>query len=146
MNYWIMQLHPDDRGSWDSKKMKKLLNDHKTIGCGDLPREKDKENTFRQLEIGDIVLVRHQNYHALVEVEGEFEHNEERNKFHWFHYIRKVKILDECSNPKHGIRKEFKKVYGKNWNKNDGGGVNPIGALSLANDNDYIKFWHEKIL
>lgn len=94
MNYWTIQLHPNDL-TWNREK--ELLEKHSVIGLGRW--EKDPTNqqyAFENtMEIGDLVIVkRGTRIIALVEVTGGYEYDETTDDLLWFERRRKVKILD----------------------------------------------------
>lgn len=139
MNYWHIQLHPEKPDQTIDETKKLLRSRGGIIGCGDKGEEDSKEKEFKKLNVGDIVLVHNKDYHALVEVKGGFENNDNRREV-WFHYIRRVKILDECLSK--NIRNDFEKIYNEKWTTN----LYIRKTLGQINDKGYIKYWHQKIL
>lgn len=96
-NYWHIQLHPDDRGSFDTEKIKKILLEKSVIGLGEWEKGEDKINRFKEkMAIGDIVAVKQGSTPiALVKVTGNayFERIVD-DDFDWFPNRRKVDIVD----------------------------------------------------
>jgi len=96
-NYWHIQLHPDDRNLFDTKKIKKLLLDKGIIGLGEWEKGEDKINQFKEkMAIGDIVAVKQGSTPiALVKVTGNayFEQIID-DDFDWFPNRRKIDIID----------------------------------------------------
>jgi predicted ATPase len=94
MTYWHMQLHPHDI-KWC--KEKELLENKLVIGIDDTETNKSQVEQFKQVNIGDIVLIkRGKQPIALVEVVGntEYKHNINNKKLDWFDYKRKIKLLE----------------------------------------------------
>ena len=91
MNYWHMQLHPNDK-NWG--KEKELLETKGLIGIG-------KTNLLKNsINIGDIILIKAGSKPiALVEVTGEYEDIKKNDfdKLDWFQYRRAVKVLAYAS-------------------------------------------------
>ena len=97
MNYWHIQLHPDNKGAFPPKKVKSILNETSYIGLGAWENGEEQIRQFIDfLKLGDIVAVRSgQTPIALVEIIGEHEYTEDVNEdLDWFQNRRKIKILD----------------------------------------------------
>src|ERR1035437_7129276 len=97
MNYWHIQLHPDNTGDFPPEKVKRILNDTSFIGLGEWEKGEYQIKQFVDvLKIGDIVAVRSgQTPISLVEVVGDTEYQEEVNEeLDWFQNRKKIKILD----------------------------------------------------
>lgn len=96
-NYWHIQLHPDDRGSFDTEKIKKILLEKNVIGLGEWEKGEDKINQFKEkMSIGDIVAVKQGSTPiALVKITGNayFERIID-DDFDWFPNRRKIDIID----------------------------------------------------
>lgn len=97
MNFWHMQLHPNDPVFFNIERVKKLLREKSVIGFGEwekgeslIPQFKDK------MKIGDIVAIKKgETPIALVKVIGEyFLCDDVDNELDWFEHRRKVKVLD----------------------------------------------------
>jgi 5-methylcytosine-specific restriction protein B len=118
-NYWHIQLHPDDRGSFDIEKIKKILFEKGVIGLGEWEKGEDKINQFKdEMAIGDIVAIKQGSTPiALVKVTGNayFERNTNED-FDWFPNRRKIDIID---------------VYDSSYNFTI---PQPRGTLSICND------------
>ena len=118
-NYWHIQLHPDDRGSFDTEKIKKILFDKGVIGLGEWEKGEDKINQFKEkMAIGDIVAVKQGSTPiALVKVTGNAYFERITNEdFDWFPNRRKIDIID---------------VYDSSYNFII---PQPRGTLSICND------------
>lgn len=97
MNYWHLQLHPDNKWDFPVPKILKILTETGYIGIGAGIKDKGQLNQFKEdLEIGDIVAIRSgQTPIALVEIIGDIEYEDEPNEdLDWFEYRRKIKVLD----------------------------------------------------
>ncbi|MDD3773314.1 MAG: AAA family ATPase [Weeksellaceae bacterium] len=97
MNYWHIQLHPDDRGTFDTEKIKKILSEKSVIGLGEWEKGEDKINQFKdKMMIGDIVAVKQGSTPiALVRVTGNAYFERIINDdFDWFPNRRKIDIID----------------------------------------------------
>ena len=138
MNFWHMQLHPDNSSLGQEKD---ILKKTKLIGIGiweDPDEDKIQERKFaKQMKIGDVVAIkRGGTIIALTKVVGdcEFEENIDRD-LAWFQRRRKVEILDWYS-----------EEYGYY--------IAPTAALTRCNmafndsvrTNDSIKKWYEKVM
>jgi 5-methylcytosine-specific restriction protein B len=97
MNYWHIQLHPDDRGAFDREKIKNILTEKSIIGLGEWEKGEDKINQFKdKMMVGDIVAIKQGSTPiALVKVLGNayFERNINED-FDWFPNRRKIEIID----------------------------------------------------
>jgi energy-coupling factor transporter ATP-binding protein EcfA2 len=94
MNYWHMQLHPNE-GQMDLEHIKSIL-ENKYIGLGDWKEGAIQIDQFKNnMAINDIVLIRHPGKKtiALVKVVGESEYIDNPDEIVWFKYRRKVDIL-----------------------------------------------------
>jgi 5-methylcytosine-specific restriction protein B len=97
MNYWHIQLHPDDNASFDDSRIRELLKQKEVIGLGDWDKgEEIKLIFFNRMAIGDIVAVKNgKKPIALVEVCGDAYVEKQLNKhLDWFPNRRKVKVLE----------------------------------------------------
>ncbi len=95
MNYWHIQLHPDDKAAFPTEKIKDILKQTSSIGMGEWPKGKSMINQFKnEVNIGDIVLVRSDGPLALVKVVSEALYEDEPNEhLDWFQHRRKVTVL-----------------------------------------------------
>ena len=138
MNYWHMQLHPDDI-NWGREE--ELLEKYSLIGLG-LSTEKQTEAFLKEVKPFDIVLIRKGSTPiALIEVDGELEDiGEERfDALDWFRYRRKVKVLDI-----------FNKTKLDFSDKSTNDFPSPRGTLTLAKNSkspsyQYIQNWHKAL-
>lgn len=141
MNFWHMQLHPNDK-SWTQKDILDLVEGQGVIGIGeswdgDHGRPWTFQNKFRK---GDIVLVRHNGPLCLVQVVGDcFENPDQTEVDAWFYYCRDVKILDKDGNT---VKEKYKKETNKNWSD----GIFAPVTMDNANNWDFIKFWYSEYL
>lgn len=97
MNFWHMQLHPDDPEFFNVERVKKLLREKAVIGFGEWEEGESLIPQFRdRMKIGDIVAIkRGETPIALVKVIGEyFLCDEIDNELDWFPHRREVEILD----------------------------------------------------
>lgn len=116
MNYWTIQLHPDN-AKWGREK--DLLRKGKLIGIGNWKERAKQQHDFEHtMQKEDIVLVkRGEEILALVEVIGDYEYSEDTNDLLWFQRRRQVKILDWYNQEyalKVGKRKTLERCNNKN--------------------------------
>lgn len=133
MNFWHMQLHPDDI-NW--KKEEKLLKETGYIGLGDWEEQISQQESFeKRILIGDIVAIkRGGTLIALTKVISDYEYTDQVSDLDWFVRRRKVEVLD--------------------WYQDEYGYyVFPRGTLtrcdmnnSDAVTNKTIKGWYKKIM
>ncbi len=94
MNFWHMQLHPDEP-YWERER--ELLKTHSVIGFSH-QSEQIVRDFRRTMKKGDIVAIRRGSEPiALVEVVGGYECKEDthdENRLDWFEERRAVKVLD----------------------------------------------------
>jgi MoxR-like ATPase len=103
MNYWHIQLHPDDKKAFPPDKIKHYLENTFIIGLGDWKEGESQINQFRdKIQIGDIIAVRSgKTPIALVEVIGDHFYKDEDDfdeDFNWMCNRRRVKVLDFYNN------------------------------------------------
>lgn len=93
MNYWNMQLHPNDM-NW--KREEELLRKYSLIGLGDWDEAANQQPCFeKEMSIGDYVMIKHGGtIIALVKVVGDYYVDENTNDLLWFQKRRKVVVLD----------------------------------------------------
>jgi 5-methylcytosine-specific restriction enzyme B len=91
MNFWHMQLHPNEMGEWDVEAIRELLK-FGLIGC-----DGDPVTDFLKINKGDIVLIRHGGTGvALVkalETAREIRPEEIEGKV-WYSYCLKIRLLE----------------------------------------------------
>ena len=99
MNYWHMQLHPNEQ---DWGREVDLLKNRGLIGLGDYKELNNQEKLFMDdMEKGDIVLIKNGDTRiALVQVDSDYFHESKTDDLAWFNKRRKVKILDILEKPK----------------------------------------------
>lgn len=97
MNFWHMQLHPDDI-NW--KKEEKLLKETGYIGLGDWDEQISQQESFeKRMLIGDIVAIkRGGSLIALTKVTSDYEYTDQVSDLDWFVRRRKVEVLDWYQN------------------------------------------------
>ncbi|MEN9898279.1 MAG: hypothetical protein RLZZ66_1928 [Pseudomonadota bacterium] len=97
INYWHIQLHPDDKNSFSPELILKILEEKSVIGLGEWEKGEDQITQFKEkMAIGDIVAVKQGSTPiALVKVIGDayFKQEVEEN-FDWFPNRRKIEIID----------------------------------------------------
>ncbi|MEO6230876.1 MAG: AAA family ATPase [Ferruginibacter sp.] len=146
INYWHIQLHPDERLDIDT--IKSILTTKQVIGMGDSWNDKNGNPVndpkwFRDdMKIGDVVMVRDGSTPvSLVEVIGNayLEPNVDEN-FDWFTLRRKVEVLGFYDNEEMLLLNEILKDYGKNH-------IQAPGTLTYCNGsnatNDFIVEWNK---
>ena len=114
MNFWHMQLHPDEP---DWGKERELLEKTSLIGLGDWEKgESQIENFKNRMSIGDIVAIKiGSQLIALTQVDGGWLLEKKTNEsLDWFPYRRKVKVLG--------------------WNSTERILPQPRGTLSICSD------------
>lgn len=97
MNFWHIQLHPNDRDAFPTDKVERILRETSYIGLGEWKEGTDQIRKFRNdMEEKDIVVVRSgKTPIALVEVVGKAEIKKDPDpNLDWFENRRKIKILD----------------------------------------------------
>lgn len=93
MNFWHMQLHPNNQ-KWGREK--ELLQTLGIIGLGEWEEKGGQQEAFEnKMQIGDVVAIKcASKLIALVEVTGDYEYTEETGELDWFVRRRKIKVLD----------------------------------------------------
>ncbi|WP_111682810.1 AAA family ATPase [Winogradskyella tangerina] len=97
MNFWHIQLHPNDSSNFNEKRVIELLSQKKIIGLGQWEKGESLRNQFyNEMKEGDIVAVKSGNRPiALVMVDGPaFKVDVVNKNLDWFPFRRKIKILD----------------------------------------------------
>ena len=140
MNFWHMQLHPNDPISFDVERIKKQLKEKPFIGFGIDPNEQEKGKALvtqfkDKMQNGDIVVIKTgETPIALVRVTGEYFVCKDVNpELDWFPHRREIEILDF-----------YKNHYGFTIDQ-------PRGTLSICKDlktatSQKIIGWHKKIM
>lgn len=97
MNYWHIQLHPNDRQNFPAQRIKEILEQKTIIGVGDWEDgDATIKDFYERMNIGDIVVVKQgQDPIAITRVIGDAynEANADQN-FDWFPFRRRVEVLD----------------------------------------------------
>lgn len=93
MNFWHMQLHPDN-SRWCREK--ELLEKFNLIGLGTWNEGASQQSDFEfKMKVGDIVAIkRGEILIALTKVVGDYEYTNTVGNLDWFQRRRKVEILD----------------------------------------------------
>lgn len=146
MNYWHIQLHPDERLNIET--IKSILTEKQVIGMGDSWNDKNGNPVndpkwFRDdMKIGDVVMVRDGSTPvALVKVIGNayIEPNVD-DEFDWFALRRRIELLGFYENEEKQLLNDILKDYGKNH-------IQAPGTLTYCNGNnatnDFIVEWHK---
>jgi len=98
MNFWHMQLHPDDKYGFPTEKILRILREKSVIGLGKMNDPNKLKQFTDEMKIGDIVAIKSgKTPVALVEVIGQSypqPENEIDEDFDWFPNRREIKILD----------------------------------------------------
>lgn len=146
MNYWHIQLHPDNRLSVAT--LISILKTKQVIGLGDSWNDKNGNPTnapemFKnEMQIGDIVMVRDTiTPVALVQIEGKafLEQNTDED-FDWFKLRRNVKIVAFYDDYMADLMKNLLEKYNKNY-------IQAPGTLTKCQGNtatnDFIRDWYK---
>lgn len=132
MNFWHIQLHPDNVAEFPRDKVKKILGVTRYIGMGEWKEGWVYIDQFtNNMKPGDIVLVRSKGPLALVEVIGEAEKTPSPNvDFDWFENRRLIRILQFFD----------EKVEEQIGKKVDG--IFNTVTFASANSSEFIKRWY----
>ena len=146
MNYWHMQLHPDDRLS--IKTLTSILKTKGVIGLGDSWKDKNgnpnsaPEIFKTEMKIGDIVMIRDTiTPVALVQIEGKafLEKNTDED-FDWFNLRRNIKIIDFYDSHMADLKNQLLEKYDKSY-------IQAPGTLTKCQGtnatNDFIRNWYK---
>lgn len=138
MNFWQMQLHPNDKNSWSRERILHLVKNVGVIGLG------GQSNVFRNTaKRGDIVLIHHDGPLCLVEITSECLENKGNNQLNdkdaWFDYYRRVKLLSEDKD------QEVENLFFNKFNIRWSIGMFPRATFQSANNWDFIKYWYSSI-
>lgn len=139
MNFWHMQLHPNDKDSWSREDIMKIITDIGVIGLGK-SWENDQGQPYHfmhEADIGDIVAIRHNGPLCLVEIVSDCKKNDGEDKLEdvWFPIYRRVKLL---STDAYKMQNAFAKKYNTGWST----GIFAPATFQSANNWDFIKFWY----
>lgn len=97
MNYWHMQIHPDDK-SFGEKNVYWILEHKKIIGLGNWEKGKPTIKAFRdEMNVNDIVAIKNgAKLIALVQVIGGWYEVENGNdeEISWIENRRPIRVLD----------------------------------------------------
>jgi len=146
INYWHIQLHPDERLDIDT--IKSILTTKQVIGMGDSWNDKNGNPVndpkwFRDdMKNGDVVMVRDGSTPvSLVKVIGDaFVEPNVDEDFDWFTLRRKIEILGFYEEDEKNLLKQILNDYGKNH-------IQAPGTLTYCSGsnatNDFIVEWHK---
>jgi hypothetical protein len=146
MNYWHIQLHPDNRLS--VKTLLSILKTKHVIGLGDSWNDKNGNPNAapdifeKEMKIGDIVMVRDTiTPVALVQIEGKaFLEQNVNEDFDWFNLRRKIKIIDIYDTSIDDLKKNLLDKYDKSY-------IQAPGTLTKCQGNnatnDFIRAWYK---
>lgn len=142
VNLWQMQLHPG-QSDWDIKEIDNILLNYSVIGMGiEWNNDRGAPNRFRnEVQIGDIVVIRHQGApRYLVEVTGECKTNEGNNQLDvWFELYRKVKILSDKG-------EDYRDKYHTETKQRWSDGLFAPTTFQTANNWNFAKYWYNGII
>lgn len=148
VNYWHIQLHPNER--LDIETIKSILTEKKVIGIGVSWEDKngnpagDTESFRDNMKVGDVVMVRNgKTPVALVEVIGDaYEEQNVDVDFDWFPLRRKIKLLGFFESEEEQLLNDILRDY-------DTSHIQAQGTLTYCNgDNptkNFIVEWHKLI-
>ncbi len=146
MNYWHLQMQPDDKLTIET--IKQVLIQKRVIGLGSWWENKhgqevpDPTYFRRDMKIGDIVMIRDGSKPvALVRVLSDaFEEKNIAYSFDWFDLRRKVEIIDFFDFESERILQDSLRRYGKNH-------IQAPGTLTFCSGynatNDFIINWYK---
>lgn len=138
MNFWHMQLHPNNKDEVNRDEVIKILTDKKIIGLG-ARWENDRgqpQKFSEEINIGDIVLIRSDGPLALVKVTGKCNENDKDDV--WFELIRKIEVISIEGDL---FKKQFKEQFKSNWNDS----LYLPTTIEGANNSTFIKFWYQTV-
>ncbi len=148
MNYWHIQLHPNNRGKFTKTRIIEILSQKKVIGLGDAWNDKNgnpsgaPEIFEKEMQIGDIVMVRDTiTPVALVKVESKaFLEQNTDDDFDWFNLRRKIDIIAIYDASMEGLKKNLIDKYDVNY-------LQAPGTLTKCQGNnatnDFIREWYK---
>ena len=136
MNFWNMQLHPNDKGTFNRNSFNKVLETN-IIGMGaSWDNDGGQPGHFKNMSIGDIVLLRHDGPKVLVEVIGGWQDNGDKNV--WFDIMRPIRVLSQEGEL---MKKEYESL-GLDWQE----GLYNGKTFIKANNSTFIQYWYDKIV
>lgn len=138
MNFWHMQLHPNNKDEVNRDEVIKILTDKKIIGLGaQWENDRGQPQKFSdEINIGDIVLIRSDGPLALVKVTGKCIENDKDDV--WFELIRKIEVISLEGDL---FKKQFKEQFKSNWNDS----LYLPTTIEGANNSTFIKFWYQTV-
>ena len=143
MNYWHMQLHPNDKNAYTPEEILQIIKDKGVIGMGESwDNDKRQPEHFKEdAAIGDIVVIRHGPPICLVEIISECKKNDGKDKVSgvWFTIYRDVKILAEDGPEQQNT---FETKYKYRWSS----GINVRSTFNAAKDWKFIKYWYNNYI
>jgi 5-methylcytosine-specific restriction protein B len=138
MNYWHMQLHPNNSKDVNQEEVLKIINNKKIIGLGSAwENDRGQPQKFSdEMKVGDVVLIRSDGPLALVKVIGNCEDNEDKDV--WFDLKRDIKVISSDSEL---FKRKFREEFNSNWNDS----MYLPTTLETANNSKFVTFWHKTI-
>lgn len=138
MNYWKMQIHPNDKKNFTQADAIKILKYHGIVGMGrQWENDKNQPQIFSErVEIGDIILIHHDGPLALVKVKGPVFNN--TNSDIWFDIAREILVISFDGK---GAQEEYTAQGFGDWKK----GMFMISTFQTANESGFIKYWYKKV-
>lgn len=132
MNFWHMQMHPDDK-SFAVERIHAILEHHKIIGVGQWAEgEAVIDDFINRMQVNDIVAIKTgKQLIALVQViGGAYQVDDDDSDLGWINHRRPIRVLD--------------------WELDDTDFSYPRGTLKICLDDNAeatktIKNWHKKV-
>jgi 5-methylcytosine-specific restriction protein B len=139
MNFWHMQLHPNNKDEVKREDVYKILTDKKIIGLGaQWENDRGQPQKFSdEIKIGDIILIRSDGPLALVKVTGKCIKNDKDDV--WFELIRKIEVISLDGDL---YKKQFKELFKFNWNDS----LYLPTTIEGANNSTFVKFWYHTVI
>ena len=140
VNYWHMQMHPDDK-AYAEKNIHSILEHKKIIGLGHWQEGMDNgtiDEFNNKIKVNDVVAIKNgAKLIALVQViGGSYQSNEAKSDINfvdisWIKYRRPIRVLD--------------------WELSEELLPQPMGTLNRCANDDVkttkiIKNWHSKVI
>lgn len=140
-NFWQMQIHPGKR-EMSIKEIRDIVENHSVIGMGDgWENDGNAPQRFKdEIEIGDIVIIRHQRApRYLVEIISDCITNEGENKKDvWFALYRKIRVI---SSDGEFYKDSYYKKYQEPWAT----GIYAPITFAPANNWRFANYWFYEV-
>lgn len=139
MNFWHMQIHPDDQSEITRSDALNIIEKKQIIGMGkSWDNDRNQPQKFSsEMKVGDVVLIRSDGPLALVKIISDCFDNEDNTI--WFKLVRRVEVISKGGK---SFKEQYKRKKGKNWNE----GLYLPTTLEMANQSKFISFWYNSIL